>query len=389
MTVTGEIRTTHTGSLPLLPEQDRLGELLTARGLGNQFDPGEFAELAAEAVDEAVGRQAGIGIDVISSGEVDRCGFMDASRLTGFDGPPTTEFRPRDLAEAGVLDWFLHNSGAVLPRMNTGPVRHNPEPIAAELDRFLAALDHHGVDRSRAFLPSPSPGVLASQGGSTYYTDSREFLGDIAAALREEYRKITASGISVQIDAPDLVMDWFVGHEGQTLSEFLDRMRIKVDAINEATDGIPAERKRVHVCHGNWPGPHHHDITLPEVIDVLYALDAGTLVLEMANPRHRWERRVFGPGEHPLPDGKSLAAGVVDSCSQSVEHPLTVAADLIEIASFTGPGRVVFATPDCGFRTMAGLGVPPGLTEMKLRSLVEGTRLANEQLSQRQAEPVS
>jgi 5-methyltetrahydropteroyltriglutamate--homocysteine methyltransferase len=178
-------------------------------------------------------------------------------------------------------------------------------------------------------------------------------------------------------------MDWYrwrPWHRDQGLGDYLDQLRAKVAAINEATRGIPPEQVRVHVCHGNWPGPHNYDIELPEAIGALYELNAGTLVLELSNRRHRWEREVFRD-QHPLRAGKILAAGVVDSSSMCVEHERTVADELIGLASITGSGRLM-ATPDCGFRTLLGLGAPPALAEMKLRALVEGTRIANEHIRQ-------
>jgi len=193
----------------------------------------------------------------------------------------------------------------------------------------------------------------------------------------------------VQIDAPDLVMDWYVWHRGQSMDEFLARMKRSVQAINDATEGIPQEQVRVHVCHGNWQGPHNYDVALPSVIDTLYELRAGTLVLEMANRRHHWERDVFALGEHPVPDGKKLAVGVIDSSSTAVEHELTVRRELLEIQSITGlsPDRLL-ATTDCGFRTMLGLGASSYITEQKLHALVKGTQLANEYLSDGGPEPM-
>ena len=381
--MTGPILSTHTGSLPPdFPGQARLQELLTDRVTGQPVDSKEFADLADEAVDEAVGRQRRIGIDIVSNGEMDRGGFIDTARLTNFSGPETTVFTPRDLEVARMLEWFLTSSGVVMPRMNNGPVRHNPEPLAAELERYLRALGRHGIDTSRAFLPEPSPGVVVTQ-GSTYYeggADDERFLADVTAALHAEYHEVAKTGLIVQVDAPDLPMDWYVWHAGQGMDEFLGRLRRRVQAINDATDGIPAEQVRVHVCHGNWQGPHNFDITLPEIIDTLYQLRAGTLVIELANRRHHWERRIFGEPEYKLPERFKLGGGVIDSTSTSIEHPETVADEILEIAGLVGPDRFLAAT-DCGFRTMLGLGAYPYITEQKLTALVEGTRLANERVA--------
>ena len=375
LATTERILTTTSGSMPLPPGMERLGELLYARATGQHADPGEFAALADEAVDQAVARQLAAGIDLISSGEMDRSSFITTSRLTGFDGPPVN-FRPKDLADAGLADALAHVPGVAWPKANTGPVARNPGPLAAELARFLSALARHGVDRSAGFLPEPSPGVIASL-GSSWYDDEPKFLADLAAAMREEYLEIARAGLTVQIDAPDLLVDWNVWHPGQNLAEGLTRMRQRVDVINEATDGIPPSQLRVHVCHGNYPGPHTYDVELPDVIDVLYGLRAGTLVVELSNPRHRWEYVTFR--DHPLPAGITLAAGVIDSCSMSVEHPRTVAAALTQLAAAAGTGHLVAAT-DCGFGSMTGLHAHPGITDMKLKALAQGARIASDEL---------
>jgi 5-methyltetrahydropteroyltriglutamate--homocysteine methyltransferase len=378
VTDTGIILSTTAGSLPLLPEQGRLGELLEARALGQPVDAAEFAALAAQVVDEMVARQQGDRIDVISNGEADRYGFIDTSRLTGFNGPQA-DFAPRDLVNAGMITGLLSIPGVAMPLVNDGPVRHKPEVIAAELDRYRRALAAHGVRLSRAFLPEPSPGVITAQ-GSRYYQKDEEFLDVVTEAMSAEYRAVTDAGITVQIDAPELFVGWFTWYRGD-VAGYRRWMQRRVDAINAATEGCPAELVRVHACHGNWPGPHDLDIALPEVIDVLYGLRARTLVLETANPRHRWERRIFRRGEHPLPDGKVLAAGVIDSCSWNAGHAETVADDLVLLAGIVGdPGRLMAAT-DCGYASMPGMHAHPGITNMQLRTLAEGTRLANERLA--------
>lgn len=377
VTDTGIILSTTTGSLPLLPEQGRLKELLEARAVGQPVDAQEFADLAAQAVHEMVARQQDDGIDVISNGEADRYGFIDTSRLTGFTGPQA-DFAPRDLVDAGMITGLLGMPGVVMPPVNDGPVRHKPEVIAAELDRYLRALDAHGVSPSRAFLPEPSPGVITAQ-GSSYYQKEEEFLDVVTDAMAAEYRAVTDAGVTLQIDAPELFVGWFTWYRGD-LDGYRRWMQRRVDAINAAIEGCPAELVRVHACHGNWPGPHNYDVALPDVIGVLYGLRARTLVLETANPRHRWERRIFRQGEHPLPEGKVLAAGVIDSCSWNAGHTETVADDLVSLAGIVGdPGRLMAAT-DCGFASMTGMHAHPGITNMQLRTLAGGTRLANERL---------
>lgn len=378
---TVSIPTTHTGSLPpLLPEQTRLTELLTARMHGNRVDRMELAELSDMAVDATVKWQLDHGLDIISSGEADRAGFMDSSRFAGWGfGPQMSLFRPADLEDAGLLDWFLTSSGMVPPHMNAGKIKPDTSLIEEETARLLKALGNYGAQPSAAFMPEPSPGILASL-GSVYYEDDDEFLADITAALREEYRTIADRGLILQVDAPDLVVDWFTWHPGQSPGQYFTRLRRSIQAINDAIGDIPPEQVRVHICHGNWAGPHDKDIDLPRVIGELYQLRAATLVIALANRRHRWEREIFAEPGYQLPPGMKLAAGVIEPVSQCADHEKTVAADLTEIARIVGPGRVI-ATTDCGFRTMLGLSQTPYLTGLKVDALVAGARLASARLS--------
>jgi 5-methyltetrahydropteroyltriglutamate--homocysteine methyltransferase len=353
------ILVTHAGSLPRQPGSARLEQLLTTLARGGQLtDHAEFASLAEQATDEMVTWQARLGIDYMSTGEAARCGFIDVRRLRGFAGPPAV---------------FSNVPGVVTPPTNSGPVEHDPGPITEELAWFTAALDRHGVSRSRGFIPSPSPGVITAQ-GTSYYRGETAFLDAVTEAMSAEYRQIADAGLVVQLDAPDLALDWYAWHDGQSVAEFQSRFRDKVDAINAATAGIPQEQVRVHVCHGNWPGPHDRDVELPAIIGDLYRLRAGMLLLELANERHRWEQSVFA--DHPLPAGMLLGAGVVNPASRCTDHPQTVAEQLTRIAALTGPGRTVAAT-GCGFSTVLGMAASPDHAERKLRALIEGARLAS------------
>jgi 5-methyltetrahydropteroyltriglutamate--homocysteine methyltransferase len=372
--------TTHTGSLPAGEDHAALTGLLRARALHYPFDHAEFDDAAAAAVRAAVGLQSELGIRYVSSGEADRAGFTDSARLTGFDGPPHFNWRPADLIESGLTGTVPLVDTAELQLSSTGPVRHNPEVIESELRRFLAALAAHGIGRSRGFVPEPSPGIMLML-GTSHYASEAAFLNDLARALREEYTAIAEAGLTVQVDACDIALCWQTIFHDADMAQYLDRVKIRVDAINRATQGIPRSQLRVHVCYGNWPGPHDHDITLDHIIGELTRLQAGMLVLELASPRHRWELEVLR--DHPLPAGMKLAAGVVDSSTIMVEHERTVMRSLLDVAAMTGlRPDMILATPDCGFRSLLGMAQPLYTTRRKLEAMVAGARLAAEQAGQ-------
>lgn len=372
--------TTHAGSLPPVEGHEQVAGLLLARALHKPVDDAEFADLAAAGVHAAVGLQHELGIRYVSGGEADRLTFADSARLTGFDGPPHFNWRPADIIDAGLSGTIpLVDTAGLLPS-NTGPVRHNPEVIESELHRFVTALAAHGIDRSLGFVPEPSPGVMLMLGTSHYGTEVA-FLNDLTRALREEYTAIAGAGLTVQVNACDIPMCWQTIFHDSDVAEYLDRVKIRVDAINRATQGIPRSQLRVHVCYGNWPGPHDHDITLDHIISELARLQAGTLVLELASPRHRWEVEVLR--DHPLPAGMKLAAGVVDSCATTVEHERTVMRSLLDVAAMTGLSPdMILASPDCGFRSLLGAAQPLYTTRRKLEALVAGAQLAATQACQ-------
>ena len=373
------ILTTHTGSLPLPPGNERLRELHKRRQHGSQLDMTEFADLADAAVDEIVDFQLRIGIDIVSNGEADRVNFRDTDRLSGFNGPETTALVPQDLVDAGMFGGFSAAAAGSMPRVNDGPVKHIPDAVGTELDRLLSALKHHNVDSSRTFMTVPSPGLIVSQ-ETSFYDSDEEFLAAIISALREECLMIASAGVGVQIDAPDLAMDWFVWHHGQTRDEFTARALRHIDAINEVTEGIT--ETRVHVCNGNWPGPHSRDAELKDILEIVYgALRPCTLLLELENPRHRHEAALFAQEQYRLPEHLRLGAGVVDCCSMNVGHWRTVADSLVRVALAAGPGAVTLATPDCGYKTFLLQEGSLYITEAHLQNLVRGTRAANDELA--------
>jgi 5-methyltetrahydropteroyltriglutamate--homocysteine methyltransferase len=257
---------------------------------------------------------------------------------------------------------------------NDGPIAYvGRARLSADLDNLAAAIEGQPV--VEAFLPAISPGCVAMLMGTTYFSSRRELLFALAEALREEYRGIVRRGFLLQVDCPDLALGRHVEFADKTVEEFRAIVALHVEALNHALEGIDPERVRMHVCWGNYPGPHHHDVALRDILDLVYRVNAAGLSLEGANPRHEHEWRVFE--EMPLPEGKVLIPGVIDTCTNYIEHPEAVAQRIARYASVVGPERVIAGT-DCGFGTMAGRSaVVPEVAYAKLASLAEGARRAS------------
>jgi 5-methyltetrahydropteroyltriglutamate--homocysteine methyltransferase len=371
------ILTTHTGSLPrppdvlplLLGETDADAEAVRAR--------------VRRAVDEAIQQQVAAGIDVVSDGEMGKPGFAHyvTDRLTGFQGEAAPRpFQPRDLAEFPEVERQLFGAEA-RPRppmpANDGPIAYAGwDRLETDLDNLAAAVAGRPV--AEGFLPAVSPGCVAMLMGSTYFPDREDYLFALAAALGAEYRAIVARGFVLQVDCPDLALGRHVEFADRPLAEFRAVAELHVAALNRALAGIDPERVRVHVCWGNYPGPHHHDVPLADILDLVYQITANGLSIEGANPRHAHEWAVFA--EMPLPPEKVLIPGVIDSCTNAIEHPELVAQRIERYAAVVGRERVI-AGVDCGFGTMAGRSaVAPAVAYAKLATLAEGAHLASSRL---------
>jgi 5-methyltetrahydropteroyltriglutamate--homocysteine methyltransferase len=364
------ILTTHAGSLPRPPS---LVDALRARQA--RLDPA-----IRDAVAEAVERQARIGIDVVSDGEMGKPGFTTyvEERLTGFGGE--SPFPPmRDLAEFPEYAAELYERrGAQIhsPRCE-GPVApRGSDGVERDVANLRAALG--SVDVADAFVPAASPGVIVQDFVNAYYPTRDEYLEAVADAMRPEYRAIVEAGFVLQVDCPDLAMGRHLHFADLAIDEFRREIRKNVDALNGALEGIPPDRVRVHVCWGNYPGPHHRDVPLREIVDVVLEVNADGVYVEGANPRHAHEWTVFE--DVRLPDEKVLVLGVIDTLSTHIEHPELVAERIERLARIVGRERVVAAT-DCGFGTFAGVSaVHPTVAWAKLEALVEGARIASERL---------
>jgi 5-methyltetrahydropteroyltriglutamate--homocysteine methyltransferase len=376
---TERILTTHAGSLPRPPG---LLRLLVDRAEGRPVDEAQLREAARSATRDAVRRQVEAGLDVVSDGEMGKAGFANyvKDRMTGFDGENSATFSARDVMDFPEVAQRLYGSAPAtrLSRpANDGSISYvGGRELADDLDGLRAALA--GVTVEEAFVPAASPGCVVQIMPTTHYAARRDYLLALADALRVEYLAITEAGYTLQVDCPDLAMGRHVEFADRPLAEFLANLELHVEALNHGLEGIDPERVRVHVCWGNYAGPHHRDVALREILDVVYRVGANGISVEAANPRHEHEWEVFA--ERPLPPGKFLVPGVIDSCTNCIEHPELVAQRIVRFARVVGRENVVAGT-DCGFSTFAGFSaVVPDIAYAKLASLAEGARIASREL---------
>ncbi|MDP6707818.1 MAG: cobalamin-independent methionine synthase II family protein [Alphaproteobacteria bacterium] len=373
------ILTTHVGSLP---RPEALREMLMARESGETPDTQALDEAAREAVLAIVERQVRLGIDVVSDGEMSKISYATyvKDRYDGFGGKG--KYRAaKDLLD--YLDYarYLVKIGGTVPSVS-GPVCQRPitlrdhGPLATDLANFRAAITAHPT--AEAFMSAASPGVVSIFLGNEHYPSHQAYLEALAGVLKDEYQAIVDAGFLLQIDAPDLAMGRHLVHGDASLEAFRKAAALHVEVLNQATAEIPPERMRLHLCWGNYEGPHHHDVALADIIDIVLAARPMAISVEASNPRHEHEWEVFA--ETPLPDDKVLLPGVVDSTSNFIEHPRLVAQRLRNYADVVGRERVIAST-DCGFATFAGYpNVFPDIAWAKLESLVEGARIASKAL---------
>jgi 5-methyltetrahydropteroyltriglutamate--homocysteine methyltransferase len=375
-----KIKTTHVGSMPRGAE---LTPLLKARDVGDAYDPAEFDAKVSAAVDNAVARQIESGVDVVSDGEIGKIGYSTymIERLSGFGGH--IDRKPAaDLAEHPDLSKKLSammGSQDFVRSSCIGPVRLvTLEPLWEDIRRFKAALAAHGGATTEAFMNAASPGLITAFQLNRHYPTQDAYLADLVDAMREEYETIVREGFLLQLDCPDLAMSRHTGFQDLSEAEFLKIAEQNVEALNAATANIPPEKMRMHVCWGNYEGPHDHDIPLERVISTVLKARPATVLFEAANPRHEHEWTVWR--DAALPDWKVLAPGLIDTCSNYVEHPELIAQRIERFAGIVGPERVVAST-DCGFGTFAGYGkIDPEVTWKKLRALRQGADIASARL---------
>jgi 5-methyltetrahydropteroyltriglutamate--homocysteine methyltransferase len=372
------ILTTHAGSLP---RPASLAELHGRRSRGERVDPDEFRREVEDATAASIVAQIDAGIDVGNDGEQARESFFTyvQHRMTGFGG---TSQRPL------MADLLEHPDYVelALPRFRRTKVSLMAAPAAiadvryrdtAEVDAECELVAH--APFAQTFMTAASPGIIAAAMENQHYDTRTDYVRAVASALRTEYRAIVNRDLLLQIDAPDLALERHTLFADRPLDEFLEWVELIIDNINFALDGIEPDNVRLHVCWGNYEGPHTHDVDLAAIQPSLYRAKVGALVISMANPRHAHEYRCFD--RDPLPAGMALIAGVIDTTSNYVEHPEVVADRLVRVAEAVGDPTRVIAGTDCGFDTSAGIGdVAPSLVWQKLRALRAGADLATARL---------
>jgi 5-methyltetrahydropteroyltriglutamate--homocysteine methyltransferase len=377
------ILTTHVGSLPRPPA---LRDLLVAQDRGEIVDGAALARQAEAAVRHVVRKQLEAGIDIGNDGEQPRVGFSTypAKRMRGFGGASKRRLA-RDLAEHP-------DYAARLGRQRAGGARITDAPQAVaevaytdlgeavaecELFRRCAAGESSGF--TEAFMTAASPGVIATIMLDAYYGSHERYVRALAREMRKEYELIVARGFVLQLDCPDLAMERARFFQDDPLDRFLAAVALHIDAINEAVADIPPDRIRLHLCWGNYDGPHTHDVALEPLLPIIYRARVGALSLPLASPRHQHELKAFRT--HPLPEGMLFLPGVIDSTTNVVEHPEVVADRIIAAAAAVGDRTRVLASVDCGFGTFAGSQlVEESVVWTKLHALREGADLASKRL---------
>lgn len=379
------ILTTHSGSLP---RPAALTELYARRAQGERVDEQRLARLAVEATNRVVARQVQAGIDIGNNGEQQREGFFlyVQRRMSGFGGSwerptlqdvaryPDFQRQRQALATGRAAVSNFHPPQAI------GEVRYlDTGALHDECETFQAAMNAASGSFVEAFMTAPSPGIVASAMQNAHYANDDDYLTALAEALRIEYETIVAHGFLLQLDCPDLALERHVTYQDRPLGDFVAFAERIVAAINAALVNVPAERVRLHVCWGNYEGPHDCDVPLEAILPVLLQAKVGALVLPFANPRHGHEYRCLE--KQRLADHQLLVAGVIDTLTNFVEHPQVVADRIERVARAVGDASRVIAGTDCGFDTSAGMGrVAEDVVWAKLRSLGEGARLASERL---------
>ena len=370
-------QTTHVGSLP---RTQAVVDFLFARERGDSMDGAALDVCMRDAVSETVRRQVEAGIDIVSDGETSKISYATyvSDRYTGFAGDSPRQ-APADLL---LFPSFLER----LARSGGTPTYARPECIGevrpkshVELDKDIAnlraAMAEHGA--RRGFMNAASPGVIALFQPNRFYPDRDAYIDALAGAMKEEYERIVASGLDLQIDAPDLALGRHTVYPHLSDDEFLAIAAANVEALNQALRDVDPARIRIHICWGNYEGPHVCDIGMDRVFSLLMSVRSRYVLFEAANPRHAHEWTVFRDRKFEIPDDKVLVPGVVDTTTNFVEHPELVAHRIGTFAGIVGADRVI-AGSDCGFGTFAGFGaVDPGIAFAKLRTLAEGAALAS------------
>ena len=377
---TDRILTTHAGSLPRPPDLTRMmWDLLDEKPV----DQDKLATRVQEAVVEVVGKQREAGIDIVSDGEMSKVGFSNyvMQRYSGFAN--RAQFVATDLGDFPdiINKLFVENEGGrhlVMPNVE-GPIElRDKDAVHRDIANFKAALD--GASPEMAFIAAVTPGQMLFNFPNLYYKSDAAYLEAAAKALSYEYKAIVDAGFNLQLDAPDLPMRAHCFTGGVGTADMKTYVPMAIEAMNEATRGLPPDKVRLHLCWGNYAGPHHHDVELKEIIEPVLKTNAGFIYFEAANPRHAHEWEVWEQAK--IPDGKALIPGVIDTLTNHVEHPRLVAQRIETFARIVGRENVIAGT-DCGFGTFVGWsGCDPKVAWLKLKALADGAGIASERLWQ-------
>ena len=370
------IATTHVGSLPRSQE---VVDFIFAREKEKPYDPAAFDAARTRAVDATVARQKQAGVDIVSDGETSKISYATyvKDRYAGFSGDSPRN-APADLKLfPGFLQRLADEGGTpqYARPMCTGEVRSKGQgELGKDIANLKSAMARHGVERG--FMNAASPGVISLFLQNAHYASREAYLAALADAMREEYETIVVAGLDLQLDCPDLALSRHMLFTELSDDEFVKVAQMHVEALNHALANVPQEKVRVHICWGNYEGPHVCDIDMAKVFPVLMQVKAQYLLFETSNPRHAHEWTVFRDRKDEIPDDRILVPGVVDTTTNFVEHPELVAQRISRFTDIVGSDRVI-AGSDCGFGTFAGFGaVDPDIAYAKLKALRDGADIA-------------
>ena len=373
--IASRILTTHVGSLPRPAELEDL--LLRREKNALDADSGKrLPSLVVDAVNAVVRRQASLGVDIVCDGEMSKYAYATYARerMSGLEG----EDQPLALSELAEFPNFAQRIKLdIKTPACVGPVSyHGKVALATDIGNLKAAVDT--VEVEGAFMSASSPGIMSHYMPNKHYPSQDAYLEALADTMKSEYDAIADAGLLLQIDCPDLALGRHFRAAPMSVADFRREVARLVEVLNHALRDIPADRMRLHLCWGNYESPHHHDIELTEILDLIMKVRPAALLIEGANPRHKHEWAVFK--DFPLPDDKVLVPGVIDTCTNYIEHPEVVAQHIQRYADVVGRERVIAGT-DCGFASFATLHtVDPDIAWRKLEALVQGAEIASRRL---------
>ncbi len=382
---TDRILTTHVGSLP---RPQAVVDMLFAEDGGESYDRAEYHATMRSAIQDSILKQANAGVDIPSDGEMSKISYATyiRHRLSGFEIDEMPRATPKDLDDYPDFKQRLAESGAT-PKYHRPVCRSkieyvNHEPLEQDIANFTTSLSQYGINEG--FMNAATPGVIAVFQPNDYYGTQEEYIEALANAMKVEYEAIVAAGLLLQVDSPDVAMGRHIRFRDADDAEFLRNAHLQVEALNHALENIPAERVRMHVCWGNYEGPHNHDVALDKIMPVVLKAKPQAVLFEASNPRHAHEWKSWAAAQERgvLPENKVLIPGVLDTTTNYIEHPELVAERILRFTNIVGRERVLAGT-DCGFGTFAGFGaVDPSICWGKLQAMADGAKLASNQLWQ-------